>query len=246
MSRPMPRPPTPSWAWSCRFPLRTSSTVKQTLSENESLATGYSPALSRQLGHWGQPRLHPRSRGLTTATSPTCWGQPGAWAVVGFLRAVEERADFLSPKGLIGVLFNTFPARMTGKVEINMTARQTANHLGRANAFRADQGQPITIGSIVKTGSHVTINSPLGGTLAIGTELPCRFRSGDPWRSECQRQDRRSVTIGSGAVVDRTSLGSGSTVGTRAYLLNSTFPAGTVIPPGAIYINNQFEGYVQW
>ena len=42
-----------------------------------------------------------------------------------------------------------------------------------------------------------------------------------------------------------TSLGSGSTVGANAYLLNSTFPANTVIPAGAIYVNNKLQGYVQ-
>ena len=40
-------------------------------------------------------------------------------------------------------------------------------------------------------------------------------------------------------------LGSGSTVGAGAYLLNSTFPANTVIPAGAIYVNNKLQGFVQ-
>ncbi|HKI17873.1 MAG TPA: carbonic anhydrase/acetyltransferase, partial [Isosphaeraceae bacterium] len=114
------------------------------------------------------------------------------------------------------------------------------------NSIAADQGQPITIGSIAKTGSHVTINSPLGGTLAIGTG----FRAGSSavvlGGPNVNARLGDSVTIGSGAVVDRTSLGSGSTVGKGAYLLNSSFPAGMVIPPGAIYINNKFDGYVQW
>ena len=34
-------------------------------------------------------------------------------------------------------------------------------------------------------------------------------------------------------------------LGVPAYLLNSTFPAHTVIPARAIYINNKFQGFVQ-
>ncbi len=63
---------------------------------------------------------------------------------------------------------------MTGNVAVSMRMGQLAHCLGRANAIRADEGQPITIGSIAHTGSHVTINSPLGGTLAIGNN----FRAG--------------------------------------------------------------------
>ena len=55
-----------------------------------------------------------------------------------------------------------------------MKAGRLLGHMGRANAIRADEGQPITIGSIVGTGPHVTINSPLGGTLTIGRN----FRAG--------------------------------------------------------------------
>ena len=55
-----------------------------------------------------------------------------------------------------------------------------------------------------------------------------------------------NISIGNGAIVDRTSLGAGSTVGDRAYLLNSKFPAGTNIPAGSIYINNVLVGTIEW
>jgi hypothetical protein len=47
-------------------------------------------------------------------------------------------------------------------------------------------------------------------------------------------------------VVEGTSLGSGSTVGDLACVLDSTFPAGTQIPAGAIYENNTLVGFVEW
>ena len=146
---------------------------------------------------------------------------------------------------MIGALLNTFPARLTGNVEISMTAEQAANHLGRANAFRRP-GPADHHRFDRRTGPHVTINSPLGGTLAIGKSF--RAGSGAVILSgpNVNAKLGDSVTIGPGAVVDRTSLGTGSTVGKRAYLLESSFPAGTHIPAGAIYVNNKFDGYVRW
>jgi carbonic anhydrase/acetyltransferase-like protein (isoleucine patch superfamily) len=223
------------------------TTVKQTLSENESLTVGYSQLYQGQSVTGVSTGFRPSVAGVDDGNLSNVLGasqEPGPSSAS--FEPSASAPHFLRPNGaLIGVLLNTFPARLTGNVEISMTARQTANHLGRANAFRADQGQPITIASILKTGPHVTINSPLGGTLAIGTGF--RAGSGAVILSgpNVNASLGNSVTIGAGAVVDRTSLGSGSTVGKRAYLLNSSFAAGTVIPSGAIYINNKFSGYVQ-
>ena len=224
------------------------STVKQTLSENESLTVGYSQLYQGNSATGVSTGFAPAVSGVNNGNLSNVLGagqEPGPSSAS--FEPSASAPHFLRPNGgLIGVLLNTFPARLTGNLEINMTAKQAANHLGRANAFRADQGQPITIGSIVRTGPHVTINSPLGGTLAVGTG----FRAGSGavilGGPGVNARLGDSVTIGSGAVVDRTSLGSGSTVGKRAYLLNSSFPAGTIIPPGAIYINNKLDGYVQW
>ena len=170
--------------------------------------------------------------------------QPGPTSA-SFEPAKTGPEFFSREAGAVGVQLSNFPARLTGRVIINMRAWQAAHHLGRANAFRADQGQPITIGSIAKTGLHVTINSPLGGTLTIGKG----FRTGSnvvvlsgPKVNAVIGDD---VKINSGAVVVQTSIGSNSTVGKGAYLANSTFPAHTVIPPKAIYVNNKFLGYVR-
>ena len=123
---------------------------------------------------------------------------------------------------------------------------QVAFHLGRANSIRADEGQPITIGSIGHTGLHVTINSPLGGTLTIGQD----FHAGTG-----------AVILGGPGVnaklgdnvIDRRRRGRrprprsdrARPSATRPISQNSSFPANTVIPAGAIYVNNKFQGYVQ-
>jgi carbonic anhydrase/acetyltransferase-like protein (isoleucine patch superfamily) len=224
------------------------STIKRTLSENGALAAGYAQLYQGNSATGSSPGANPGLGGLFNGNLAAVLGvgqEPGPSSAS--FEPSKSAPEFLSPhRGLVGAQLSNFPARMTGKVEVRMMASQAAHHLGRANAIRADEGQPIAIDSIARTGLRVTINSPLGGTLKIGRA----FRAGSGavilGGPNVNAEIGDGVRIGSGAVVDRTSLGSGSIVGQRAYLLNSSFPAGKVIPPKEIYINNKFEGYVQW
>ena len=225
------------------------STLKQILSDGQGLAAGYTSLYQGKLGDGGQPRPgqphHPG--GSTSGYLPGVEGasqSPGPSYISGTKKVGPQ---FPTPRqGLISSLLSNFPARVIGDVVFqDQRAWQVALHLGRANSIRADEGQPISIGSIEHTGLHVTINSPLGGTLTIGQN----FRAGTGavilGGPSVNAKIGDDVNVGKGAVLDRTSLGSGSTVGTGAYLQTSTFPANTVIPPGAIYINNKFQGDVQ-
>jgi carbonic anhydrase/acetyltransferase-like protein (isoleucine patch superfamily) len=224
------------------------ATIKQTLAENQSLSTGYNRLYQGNAATGLNPGANPNITNVNNGYLAAVLGagyEPGPSSAS--FEPKQSAPQFLSPhRGLVGVLLRTFRARITGLVEINERAVEAAHHMGRANAIRGDQGQPITIGSITRTGSHVTINSPLGGTLIFGKHF--RAGSGAVILSgpNVNAKLGDDVTIGAGAVVDRTSLGSGSSVGAGAYLLNSSFHSGTVVPPNAIYINNKFEGYVRW
>jgi carbonic anhydrase/acetyltransferase-like protein (isoleucine patch superfamily) len=228
------------------------SSITKMLAANQSLADGY-----RQL-YQGQP-----ATGASLGIAPTVTGIfNGNLATVEGVGAVPGSATtttpylppgaspkFVSPnQGLVSVTLTRFLARITGAVVFNERAGEIEHAPGRSNSIRADMGGPINIGSIGHMGNEVTINALSGGELSIGqnfvagsnaTILGCsssttKIAMGD------------NVTIGNGAVVQGTSLGRGSTVGDRAYLLNSTFPAGTHIPAGAIYESNKLIGYVQW
>ena len=54
------------------------------------------------------------------------------------------------------------------------------------------------------------------------------------------------VEVRAGAVVERTSIGPGSIIGSRAYVADSNLAPGTVIPDGATVIDNQLRGFVEW
>jgi carbonic anhydrase/acetyltransferase-like protein (isoleucine patch superfamily) len=223
------------------------STLRLILTDAQGLAAGYTSLYQGSSATGASIGAAPGVGGINNGFLPNVEGaspSPGPSFVGGTRRAAPE---FLTPKvGVIGSLLFNFPARVIGPAAFTgQRASQVAHHLGRANSIRADEGQPITVGSIAHTGLHVTISSPLGGTLTIGQD----FRAGNnavilggPGVNARIGDD---VSIGSGAVVATTSLGSGSTVGANAYLLNSTFPANTVIPAGAIYVNNKLQGYVQ-
>jgi carbonic anhydrase/acetyltransferase-like protein (isoleucine patch superfamily) len=224
------------------------STIKKTLSENQSLAAGYTTLYQGDSATGTSLGVNPALSGVNNGDLATVLGagyEPGPSSAS--FEPAKMAPSFLTPfQGLQQTPLSLFPGRITGQVKISMRIWQAAHHLGRANAIRADQGQPITIQSIAHTGRHVTINSPLGGTLTIGKN----FSAGDGavvlGGPNVSAKIGDNVSVGPSAVVDRTSLGSGSRVGAGAYLRNSSFPANTAIPAGAVYVNNKFEGYVEW
>ncbi len=223
------------------------STLKQVLTNSQGLAAGYTNLYQGSSATGVNIGANPTIGGVDNGYLPGVKGaslSPGPSYIGG---TKKEGPEFVTPQGfLVGSLLANFPGRIVGPVEFqDQRAWQVAHHLGRANSIRADEGQPISIGSIGHTGLHVTINSPLGGTLTIGKN----FRAGTGavilGGPSVKANIGDNVSVGAGAVLDRTSLGSGSTVGKGAYLQASTFPANTVIPAGAIYISNKFMGYVQ-
>jgi NDP-sugar pyrophosphorylase family protein len=54
------------------------------------------------------------------------------------------------------------------------------------------------------------------------------------------------VRIGAWAVVFRSTIGNNCVIGPCVYVDASTIAPGTVVPRGAIIINNQYRGQVQW
>ena len=54
------------------------------------------------------------------------------------------------------------------------------------------------------------------------------------------------VRIGAWDVVFRSTIGDNCVIGPYAYIDGSQLAPGTVVPRGAIIINNQYLGQVQW
>jgi carbonic anhydrase/acetyltransferase-like protein (isoleucine patch superfamily) len=185
-----------------------------------------------------------------SATPATPFVTPGAAAGVQPFLPPGRGPTFLSHRhDQVQGLLRGFRARATGRdVFVTQQAGHVAHRLGRSNSIRADQGQPpiaaqqINIGSIAQTGFGVTISAPLKGTGTTFT-INQNFRA-DTGAVIIGAPGLRigdNVSIGAGAVVDGSSLRSGTTVGAGAYVLNfgpdksNLLPAN--IPAGTIWIN---------
>ena len=226
------------------------SAAGQTLLNSASLASGYTNVFQGSTATGTPPGFDTGSGipipnngnlALLLGTGP----EPGTSAVS--FEPVRQSPTFAAAtnKPYAGQ-FNSSPFRSTGQVIFGQTARQVSSAVGHRNAIRGDQGQPIRIGSIAKTGNAVTITSPVGGQLAIGNG----FRAGGGTvilgGSSGVSTFGNDVAVGTGSVVTGSSLGAGTKVGSRAYVANSTLAADTVVPDGAILINNVRQGTVEW
>lgn len=134
--------------------------------------------------------------------------------------------------------------RVIGNLKFGVMQRMVLHRLGKGTSIRADEGLPMTIGSVAGTGRRATIHNPLNAGLTVGQNLS--LGAGAVLLGGTSAALGDNVAIGDGAVVAGSSLGSGAAVGARSYIANSTVPAGTVIPPGTILINNTVVGTVQW
>lgn len=95
-------------------------------------------------------------------TSP----EPGPSSGVRFEPGTISPRFLHIPGQLVQADFAQFPARVIGGVVFNDRPVNVVHRFGKRNSIRADQGQPITIDSIARTGRAVTISSPLGGVVS--------------------------------------------------------------------------------
>jgi carbonic anhydrase/acetyltransferase-like protein (isoleucine patch superfamily) len=225
----------------------------QAVLNNQLLATGYTTLYQGNTATGASPGVPTTVTGVNNGNLAQVEGsgpEPGSAAGPTFEPATAFIPTFLAPRGQQqpGQLFG-FRARVTGQVVFHQQAGQVAHHLGFHNAIRADQGQPIFIGSIAQTGFGVTINSPLTLSSTTGPNglapltIGQNFQAGD--RSVILGAQGVNMTIGDnvtidpGAVVVGTTIGPNSTIGPDAYVANSTIQANQNIPAGAIIINQR-------
>jgi carbonic anhydrase/acetyltransferase-like protein (isoleucine patch superfamily) len=223
--------------------------LERSLGANLSLRAGYITLYQGQSATGVSPGVPGTRTGVFNGNLAAITGsnnQPGSATAATPYLPPGAAPKYPSPRrGLVAAPLPNFTARATGNAAIAQRARFAQSSLGRRNSIRADQGQPIAIGSIARTGESVTINAPNGGALAIGQ----RFAAGPGavilgGASGTNSVIGDDVSVGAGAVVRGSSLGAGTVVGPLAYLLNSSFPAGANIPAGAIYIDGALVGHV--
>jgi carbonic anhydrase/acetyltransferase-like protein (isoleucine patch superfamily) len=146
----------------------------------------------------------------------------------------------------------SFRDRVIGDVRMSNTLAELRKVMGRNDSIRADEASPFEIGKIASMGNFVTIhgleNSDLASRHGVTFGGHCVIHGGlDSGQSPSQ-----TTVIGSGvvvktwAVVFRSTIGDNCRIGPYAYIAGSQLAPGTVVPRGAIIINNQYLGQVQW
>ncbi len=227
------------------------SQLKSELANDAGLAAGYTNLYQGSSATGPLPGVgSPPYNGDLAAVLGTS-AEPGS-TYVSIEPASPVGPKFFDPRRneLVQGLFYNFRSRIVGAVEFNELPKAVASALSHSDSIRADQGQPIIIGSLGAVGNHVTINSPLGGTLTIGQNFVANdfavIESGvNPTTGKgVNAVIGDNVTIGAAAVVSQSSIGSGSTIGAGSYIFGSTIPANTTIAPRTILIDNVNEGTV--
>jgi carbonic anhydrase/acetyltransferase-like protein (isoleucine patch superfamily) len=253
-----------------KLPAQILNDVTLNLSRASALANGYTYLYQGQSATGANPGTTTTGvyNGNLAAVSGTS-AEPGAATTTAATGITFEPTStgpkFVGPSGalVVGNLYN-FPARATGDVRFYASrAKTVANQLGRRNAIRADQGQPISFLLAPSTGEGVTINSPNGGVVSTtsGGTTTTKTYGGIVIGINFQAQSGavilgaqnattyvigNNVTIGQGAVVSASTIFPNAVIGARSYIQNSSIAPGSVIAPGTIMINNKVVGQIQW
>ena len=208
------------------------ATVVKTLSENESLAAGYTTLYQGNSATGASPGASPLLTGdqqRRPGRGPR--SQPAAWPALGFVRARQKRSRIFvtaSGAGRFGLeqLPGTHHRRCanrhagTGGRAQNRPGQCHSRRPGTADRDRFDRPHRQPRDDQFAPGwparDRAKLEGESGAVILSGPNVDAKL--GD------------DVKIGAGAVVSQSSLGANSTVGSRRYLFDSTFPANTVIP----------------
>jgi carbonic anhydrase/acetyltransferase-like protein (isoleucine patch superfamily) len=146
----------------------------------------------------------------------------------------------------------SFRGRIIGAVVMANSLSQLKKVMGHDNSIRGDEASPFLIGAIARMGDHVTIHGLEFSNLVTGHGNSFGSHSViHGGRDSGQNPNETtvigsSVRIGDWAVVFRSTIGDNCVIGAYAYVDASQLAPGTVVPRGAIIVNNQYLGQVQW
>jgi carbonic anhydrase/acetyltransferase-like protein (isoleucine patch superfamily) len=145
-----------------------------------------------------------------------------------------------------------FPARIIGAVVMSDSVRQLEAKLGKNISIRADEGEHFRFGHVGSLQDRVTFHALEHTDLSVGNNGTFGYHvvvHGGPDDASEPRTLARiedDVTVKDWAVVFRSKVGRGVTIGVRAYVDGSQLAAGTVVPDRAIMIKNKIVGTVEW
>ena len=145
-----------------------------------------------------------------------------------------------------------FRNRIIGDVQMTDSLRQLRSVMGQDDSIRADEATPFLVGKIARMGNRVTIHGLEDTDLTLQHGDTFGFHSvihgGDNEGEDPEEPVDlgNNVRVGAWAVVFRSNIGDDCVIGPYAYIDGSQLAPGTIVPRGAIIIDNVYRGQVQW
>ncbi|WP_375503650.1 acetyltransferase [uncultured Nostoc sp.] len=127
--------------------------------------------------------------------------------------------------------------------------------MGRRISLRADEGEPFNVGRINRMGDNTIFHALQESNIIIGNNVTFGAKSivhggGRPQVDINGEQEpttiKDNVTLKSQAIIFRSLIGEGSTIGMKSLVVNSVLAPGTNIGDKIIYDNNTVFGQVEW
>ena len=142
--------------------------------------------------------------------------------------------------------------RIIGAVRMDDALDALSGKVGRNVSIRADEGEHFHFGILNRIQDRVTFHALEHTDIDVGQNDAFGFHvvvhggpddGSDPHELTSIGDD---VTVKDWAVVFRSKISRGSTVGVRAFVDGSHLAPGSVVPDRAIMIKDKIVGYVEW
>ena len=147
-----------------------------------------------------------------------------------------------------------FRNRIIGEIYMADSFSYLNRVMGRSISLRADEGEPFHIGHIRSMADGVIFhaleetNITVGNNVSYGEKVIVHGggRVIIVGNREEPTRIADNVTLKDQAVVFRTTIGDGATIGVKSAVVGSELEPGTVIPDRVIWLNNSKFGDVEW
>ncbi len=145
-----------------------------------------------------------------------------------------------------------FDNRIIGGVEMADSYANLIKKMGHNIAIRADEGEHFHFGLVGLLQDRVTFHAlehcdiDIGNNNTFGYHVVVHGGPDDASEPHAVTRTEDDVTVRDWAVLFRSKVGKGSTIGVKAYVDGSHLAPGTIVPDRAIMIKDKIVGYVEW
>lgn len=140
-----------------------------------------------------------------------------------------------------------FRNRIIGDVRIGNTLAELRLVMGAQISLRADEGFPFVIGSIASMASNTTFHALEHTDIETGLNGRFGFHSvvhGGGGEGQTVAGD--NLSVGDWAVLFRSTVGSGTSIGYKSLVQQADLPAGSVVPDCTVIIGTAPGVPVEW